>query len=267
MRDFSRLLFLTILLLSSLLGSLHAEIRCSPADYRGTYAFFTSGAFVQLPPQAAILQGPFAQSGTFTPDGQGNITIESTASYNGIIQPANVPATYTLTPECVLTVSGNLPDPLGVPFTFVGVLSLSNRQLNLTITSPPGTVVIGEHLKQDTRFCGLADFEGAYQIDLGGSVTSPASRAGRFQRVGRLVADGDGQFTAVTIANYAGQPAVEEDFQGTYSVNARCLVTLSYTFNGENITVSGALAGHGEQALMMVASPGWAVSGYLRAQQ
>jgi hypothetical protein len=259
-------LIATTLFLLGRISNLRAEIRCSTGDYRGTYAFFTTGAFVQLPPQAAILLGPFAQAGTFTSDGDGNITIESTASYNGIIQPANVTATYTLTPQCVLTVSGILPDPLSVPFTFTGVLSSSDRQLNLMITDPPGTVVIGEHLRQDTRFCGTSDFSGAYQIDLGGSVAAPASRAGRFQRIGRLVADGDGKFTAASIASYAGLIS-EEDFQGTYTVSAKCIVTLSYTFNGENLTIAGPLAGHGEQAVMMVTSPGWAVSGYLRAQQ
>jgi hypothetical protein len=266
MKQLKWILSMTMLLLACRVTDLRAEIKCSTGDYRGTYAFFTSGAFVQLPPQAALLLGPFAQAGTFTSDGQGNITIESTASYNGLIQPANVPASYVVAPDCTLTISGNLPDPLGVPFVFSGVLSSSNRQLSLMITSPPGTVVIGEHLKQDTRFCGLEDFSGAYQIDLGGGVSAPASRAGRFQRVGRLVADGNGQFTATTIANYAGQPA-EEDFQGTYTVSARCFVTLSYTYNGEKITINGALAGHGETGVMLVTAPGWAVSGLLRAQQ
>jgi hypothetical protein len=266
MKQLKWVVTVTILIISLRVTNLRAEIKCSTGDYRGTYAFFTTGAFVQLPPQAAILLGPFAQAGTFTSDGQGNITIESTASYNGIIQPANVVATYTLTPDCLLTVSGVLPDPLSVPFTFVGVLSSSNRQLNLMITNPPGTVVIGEHWKQDSRFCGLDDFSGAYQIDLGGSVAAPALRAGRFQRIGRLVADGDGHFTAATVANYAGQ-VVEEDFQGTYSVNAKCVVSLSYTLSGEKTTIAGPLAGHGEQGTMMVTSPGWAVSGIIRAQQ
>ena len=134
------------------------------------------------------------------------------------------------------------------------------------ITDPPGSVIVGRHVKQDGRFCSIGDFSGAYQVDLSGSVAGPKERAGQFQRLGRLVTDGAGNFTAKTIANYAGRQ-VQEDFTGTYDVNAKCFVTLKYSFGGEQLTIYGALGGHGETAMMMVTSPGWAVSGQLRAQQ
>jgi hypothetical protein len=240
---------------------------CTVADYKGVYAFFTRGAFVQLPPVAAAIQGPFAQAGIFTPDGQGNVLIESTPSFNGFIIPSTSVATYTITPECVLTYSLILPDPIPVPSTFTGVLSLGNRQNSVMITDPPGTVVVGEHVKQDLRFCGVGDFAGAYQIDLSGSITAPKERAGLFQQIGRLVADGNGKFKATAVASYAGRPA-QESFEGTYDVSARCFVTLNYVGAGnEKLTISGALGGHGEIAMVLVASPGWAVSGYLRSQQ
>ncbi len=245
---------------------LQGAITCTMADFSGTYAFYSSGALVQLPPAGAALLGPFVQSGTFTSDGQGNLVIESTASYNGLILGGNAVATYTITPECVLTISTTLPFPLSVPSTFTAVLSMSNRQDTVMITDPPGSVVVGRHVKQDQRFCGNTDFSGAYQIDLSGGVSAPASRAGIFQRLGRLVSDGNGNFTAKTIGNYAGR-YVTEDFSGTYEVNAKCFVTLKYQNGNEAISINGPLGGHGETAMVMVTSPGWAVSGQLRAQQ
>jgi hypothetical protein len=240
---------------------------CTTADYKGVYAFFTRGAFVQLPPQAAAIQGPFAQAGTFTADGAGNVVIESTPSFNGFIVPSSSNATYTITPECIVTYSLILPDPIPVPSTFKAMLSGNLRQNSVMITDPPGTVVVGTHAKQDLRFCGVGDFTGVYQIDIGGNIVAPRERAAAFQQIGRLVADGNGKFKATAFSSYGGRPA-EESFEGTYDVSARCFVTLNYVGAGnENLTITGALGGHGEIAMVIVASPGWAVSGYLRALQ
>ncbi len=243
-------------------------ITCTTADYSGTYAFLTVGGFLQLPPSAAILQGPFAQAGTFTSDGAGNLTITSTASFNGNVLPANDPATYTIASDCTMTIDLTLPLPLSVPSTFYSVLSGANRENIVTVTNPPGTVVAGRHAKLDLKFCSQSDFTGSYAIDWSGAVVASAKgvTAGPFQRVGRLVSDGNGNFTAVSIGNYNGT-SVEEDFSGTYSVNAACALTLTYNSKGQDYSVVGSLAGHGNLAYLMVATPGWAVSGTLRAQQ
>jgi hypothetical protein len=246
--------------------NLQGAITCSTADYNGTYAFFTAGNFVQLPPQAAILQGTFAQAGTFTSDGLGNVTIVSTASYNGIVLPANDTGTYTITKDCQITFNVLLPPPLSVPSVFQGVLNSNNRAMSLVILSPPGTVVIGTHAKMDTLFCGTGTFRGSYGIDIGGAIAS-GSQAGLFRRVGLVVSDGAGNFTATTLANYNGQ-AVEEDFTGTYSVTGDCGITLAYNApGGANITIGGYLGGHADIGAVMVTTQGWAVSGTLKAQQ
>ncbi len=266
MKRFHFAVSLTGLLLLSSGMALEGAITCSTSDYSGSYAFYTTGALLQLPPQGAVLLGPFAQSGIFTSDGQGNVIIESNASYNGLVLTGNATSTYTITPECVVTFSLTLPFPLSVPSTFTGILSGSNRQDTVMITDPPGSVVVGRHVKQDQRFCGLSDFNGAYQIDINGTIAAPRERAGLFQRIGRLVSDGAGNFTAKTIGNYAGR-FVQEDFNGSYEVSAKCFVTLKYRSLGEDVTINGAMGGHGETAMVMVMSPGWAVSGQLRAQQ
>jgi hypothetical protein len=250
--------------------SLFAGITCSASDYKGAYAFSSVGSLITLPPAGAPLLGTIAQSGTFMPDGQGNLTIDTNASYNGIVLPGSVTATYTVTPDCILTFSLTLPPPLSVPTTFTGVLSLDNRHMVLMITDPPGTLVVGEHYKQDSQFCAISDFSGAYQVDLGGSIVSPKSLAGQFHTIGRLVADGNGNFTALTFANYNGN-VVQETFNGSYDVNARCSVTMTYTGGSgptpQTITISGSLGGHGEILPVMITTSGYAVAGVLRAQQ
>lgn len=251
-------------------GSLQAAISCTTADYNGTWAFFTEGNFVTLPPAGAALVGPFAQSGTFTGDGLGNVTITSYAAYNGILLPANVPATYTITPDCQITFSLTLPPPLSVPTTFTGVLTNNLRDMTLVIATPPGTVIRGTHMKQDTRFCGVGNFYGSYGINLHGGLVGSSAQAGLFQRTGKVVADGQGNFTATTQANYNGN-ITEEDFTGTYTVSAACELTLTYTYGGgstaQNITLDGYLGGHGDSAAMMILTEGWSVSGTFKAQQ
>jgi len=103
-----------VLFLSGDALSLRAATTCKTEDYKGVYAFYTAGAFAQLPPEAALVQGPFSQAGTFESDGQGNLVIESTPSFNGFITTATSVATYTITPECVITYSLILPPPLPV---------------------------------------------------------------------------------------------------------------------------------------------------------
>lgn len=257
------------LMLISAAGSLQAAISCTTADYNGSWAFFTEGNFVTLPPAGAVLVGPFSQAGTFTGDGQGNVTITSNAAYNGIVLPANVPGTYTITSDCQITFSLNLPPPLSVPTTFTGVLTNNLRDMTLVIASPPGTVIRGTHMKQETRFCGVANFYGSYGISLHGSLIG-GPQAGLFQRTGKVVADGMGNFTATTQANYNGN-AVEEDFSGTYNVSAACELTLNYSYgsgsSAQNITLDGYLGGHGDSAAMMIYDNGWSVSGTFKAQQ
>lgn len=243
-----------------------ADVTCSVSDYRGTYGYFSTGNLLQLPPQGAALVGPFAQAGTLTSDGAGNLTLETTASYNGIILPGNTTATYTITPDCQITFNVFLPFPLNANSVFKGVFSNNVRQTSLQIVDPPGSVLPAQQNKQDIRFCGISDFQGAYQIDVGGAIVSPASRAGLFRRIGRILADGNGSFTATSWASYNGLP-VQEDFSGTYDVNSKCFVSLNFTLKSEKMLITGPLTGRGESASVIVAAPGWAVAGQLRAQQ
>ncbi len=254
------------ILLLAVRPGLQAEITCTVAEYRGSYAFYTTGSLLRLPPAGAALVGPFAQAGTFTMDGQGNATVESTASYNGLIQPANVPATYTVTPDCRVSFSLTLPFPLSVPSVFTGILSSNMREEVLMITEPPGTLILGRHQKQFQRFCGNSDFAGPFEVDLRGTLSAPKELAGPVAIIGRLVANGEGTFTASLLNNYGGT-IVQREVTGTYDVTAKCFVSLKYQDGGVAQSAVGALGGRGDSAMMMLTTAGAAVSGVFRSQQ
>jgi hypothetical protein len=258
-----------MLIAPGLQSGLSAAITCTNADYNGHYAFASVGSLITLPPEGALFTGPITQSGRFNPDGQGNGPINTFASYNGFETNGYTPgATYSVSPNCIITFNLVLPLPLGAASTFQGILSAKGNQMVLMLTTPSGTEIVGQHIKQHLLFCGFADFSGAYQIDLSGSIVRPNEIAGQYRQLGRLVSDGAGNFTASAITNYAGR-IVRESFTGTYTVNSSCFVNLSYTSvsAAQTVTLNGGLGGHGEIVMVTVLSQGWGVSGTLRAQQ
>ncbi len=158
---------LAILFAGGMQSALSAAITCTNADYVGHYAFSSVGSLVDLPPQGAIFLGTISQAGRFNPDGKGNVPIETFASYNGYETNGYTPgATYSVSPDCVVSFNLTLPLPLGAPSQFEGILSEHGTQMVLMLTVPQGTVIIGQHIKQDLLFCGLTDFSGAFQVRL-----------------------------------------------------------------------------------------------------
>ena len=73
------------------------------------------------------------------------------------------------------------------------------------------------------------NLNGVYALNMSGTVISWAlAPSGLFSRVGKVTFDGNGNFTASVQTSYAGliEP---ETFTGTYTVNANCSFTTSYT--------------------------------------
>ncbi len=131
-------------------------------------------------------------------------------------------------------------------------------------------MIKGDHVKQDLTFCCLPDFAGGYSAEFHGTTNSPKDLAGRFQRIGRLVADGNGRFTASTVASYNGR-VIPENISGTYCVSSKRHVTLRYAApaaaSSEAILINGVIGGHGEIVQMMILNDGWGVAGSLLRQQ
>jgi|GEM_PF-6286278 len=263
--NYAKFLFTGLILALSVPAS-QAAITCSQSDYKGVYAYSSQGALIQLPPQAAALIGPFSQAGVIISDGLGNLTLQTKASYNGIILDGNTTATYTVTPDCQIVFNVFLPAPLNVNSVFNGVLAWNVRQTALMITTPQGSVLPAQQFKQDLRFCGVGDLNGAYQLSLGGTIVAPKQIAGLYSKVGRLVADGNGNFSATSTADYGGG-VQQETLSGTYTVDSNCIATFNATLNGQPFSFYGPLTGHGEQTLLVVTTQGWAVTGALRTQQ
>lgn len=177
--------------------------------------------------------------------------------------------TYTVNSNCTATVIAKLPAPINLPVTLTGVLSDDTNQLSFLLNDPPGSTISGFVRKMQVKWCGTSDLSGDYAFDLAGSIVAPPTSAGGFKRNGKLTADGVGNFSAATLASYNGLVAAET-FNGTYTVNPNCSVSIKYTFpaTAPNVTVSlsGTIVDKGKRILLIGTDPGAAITGSLRTQ-
>jgi len=117
--------------------------------------------------------------------------------------------------------------------------------------------------------CTNGSFNGVFALSLSGVVVPGLPISGDFARLGRVVADGLGNTTATTQANYNGL-ILEEDFSGSYTVADNCAVTWNVTIptGPLNVTISGVILNSGQRLMLFISNPGGAVIfGNLERQQ
>jgi hypothetical protein len=176
------------------------------AELNGHYAFvmrgFHSGAVV-------------TQAGSFTADGNGNITGGVVDLNTSSSQSINVPLTggfYSVGADQRGTMT--LTASIGTStYTFsLGSITSGVSSLGHIIGSD-NQVISGVFKKQDTSAFTTTGSSGAYAVGLAG-----AESGGRFAAVGRVVLDGAGAFTAAMDSNDAGTPH-QDAFAGNYAIN------------------------------------------------
>ncbi|MGH9718769.1 MAG: hypothetical protein ACRD8O_01035 [Bryobacteraceae bacterium] len=267
---------LTGSLLFALLPAVHAKQWCSNGDIIGTYAMLASGAIIQ--PEKTPLTGPFARVGIVVADGNGNISANNTASYNGALFRESYSGTYTVNSDCTVTFQLLLPEPIKLPATLVGILSEDFKEIRFLLSAPAGTTIGGVLRRQDIKWCTVADLNGTYQFELSGTFVPPSTQTGGFARLGRLAGLGNGNFVVNSTASYNGA-IVNENFTGTYTVTPDCRFEMKYTVKAPPgapagtpaaappVTLEGTFADKGRTASLIVTDPAGAViTGTLKVQ-
>jgi|SRR5579872_144561 len=92
----------TILALGIAPAAKAADKGCSTVSLLGTFSRRDTGTVLIAPAAAAV--GPIALVGTFTFDGNGNVTGASVSSQNGNIGRGTYTGTYTVNPDCTGTI-------------------------------------------------------------------------------------------------------------------------------------------------------------------
>jgi hypothetical protein len=246
--------------------SLFAIDHCGRHDFQGTYGILASGA-ITVP--GFPITGPFARAGQVVADGNGNATFNTVASYNGGFFTESITATYQVFPNCTIEFHVDPFAPIFQPAVFDGVIADNKHEVEFMIVSPPGQTIHATLTKQSQQHCSAASLAGSYALNLSGSIisTQPPILPGGFVRLGKLVANGRGHFTANTFANYNGFQIAPEEISGTYAVAGNCTVTLQYKdASGKNWEWDGALIDNSNGADLIVNEPGTAINGTLKQQ-
>ena len=86
-----------------------ADLGCSNATLKGTFAYTSTGVIVA----PADIAGPIAEVGIQSFDGNGGTTATATISGNGSIQALTIVGTYTVNPDCTGTAALQV-SPFGI---------------------------------------------------------------------------------------------------------------------------------------------------------
>ena len=246
-----------------------AQIRqwCTDGDFVGSYGLLASGSIL-LAPDARVV-GPFGRVGRIVSDGAGRLAVQTTASYNGLVFDEPYGGTYKVSSDCTIIFNLDIPAPVNLPATLAGTLADHEKETLFLLLNPPGTTIQGLARKQSKAWCTPTDLAGSFQFEMSGGITFPA--AAQFRRIGRLVADDSGRFTAKTNTSYGGL-VVAETLSGTYTVDSLCNVALKYGLpqpdgSTVNFTLTGPLVDGGKGAFLIQREPlGAAIVGTLKLQ-
>jgi len=114
---------------------------CSAATLHGRYGLTFSGygtnGAVPAPITAFI---PVAGVGLVTFDGNGNLSAAETVSLGGLIQPVNLPGTYTVNSDCTGT--------LTTANAHLNLVIVRNGREILAVNTDPGRVVVDNFVKE-----------------------------------------------------------------------------------------------------------------------
>ena len=115
--------------------------------------------------------------------------------------------------------------------------------------------------------CTLADFKGTYGFTVVGPIQPGLAISGAFGRLGKVIADGAGSASSITLADYHGTYQVEE-LDGPYTVTDGCYLSWVTFLASVNtyVVFEGVLTGSGKAQVMVATPPGAALIGFLEKQ-
>jgi len=255
--------------------ALFATQHCNTNDFSGSYGMVANGS-VTVP--ALPITGPFRRAGLMQADGKGNMQVNTTASYNGLIFNEQITGTYQVSSDCSVTFYLTPFAPVFLPAQLNGFLSDNGKHLTFMIVQPPGQTISALVTRQNEgggegngRGCSNNDLSKVYVLWMQGNTPNlqspvPGQLPWEFVRAGTVSFDGRGNFSAQTTANYNGFLFQPENFTGTYSVAKDCSVTLQYTFQNTPNTWVGAVVDNGDGVDLIVSNPGVVINGTLEQQ-
>lgn len=136
-------------------GDFHAAKACTPATVSGTYGFQFAATWGPDPNNPKVANVPFAETGTFVVDKEGNMRGASDASYGGNVYHQTFFGTVTYNKDCTARVTGTNETLGNRPFNLLWVIVDPGKEMML-FSLEPGTVGPGRAVRMPVRKCCLA---------------------------------------------------------------------------------------------------------------
>lgn len=213
---------------------------CTNANLDGSYGYTVSGfIFETVSGEEETL--PFADGGTMTFDGNGNITGSSTYSLEGGIQGRTFTGTYSVSSNCTGVIK--FTDSLGAAEVLNLVIG-GNGQSFQIVEYDSNTEVSGSAAIRQTN-CTTDSINGSYNLVLGGYLFDSSGDEATFTDGGQITSNGNGNFTIADTISTEGTISFRST--GTYSLNSGCTGTAALedpnlgTANFNIIVVAGGI--------------------------
>ena len=231
---------------------------CSTSMVSGTY-FYLVGGEVASSGGGAI----YAELGKLVADGSGNVSGQSYASVGGQQTTYSLSGTYTVQANCAGTITvtnGQTTNNLAFQVT-------NNGQGMIVAIFTSSAIVRGSAYRQTASAtpiqCGNGSLSGAYGYGLSG--VAPVSGGVVYADAGQFVADGNGNATGASVANFGGSVS-QTNATGSYSVASDCSGVAQVTNQNGTLNYRFALVQDGQAALFFESDPGWTTSGIFTPQ-
>jgi len=221
----------------------------------GTYVYVLVGDYFR---SDAGLFVPYAESGTFTADGKGGITGQSSAYVvgNSALSTLSISGSYSLLANCTGTMTLNTE-----------VLSLqivAGGQSVLLAPSSANFGVTGQAYRAANAGggqCGNGSLSGTYgYLQSGGFLADSNGDISYYSEVGQITADGNGNLNTTNVAN-AGGGGTSETGSGTYTINSNCSGTATITYSATSSFTYNIALGEGNTFVLLESDAGGAIAG------
>lgn len=233
---------------------------CSLRTMKGSYGSFAAGTFLAQIPGYPTAPFQVVAVALHVFDGNGKWSITYATSFGGEIIPwgATGLGTYTVTPNCELSVLGSTPN--GTLIMFTGTITgLGIYQEAHIIYTDPARVQFGTLRKTPPGGCTLSTLQGTYGVFGQGLATPPSLQLlVPVAHVGTFVADGQGNFSGDETLKVANVKRTDT-YTATYSVTADCIVSAEIRTPTEVIHEVGTITGVGpfQETHLIVTDTGW----------
>ncbi len=207
---------------------------CTNANVIGSYGYTDSGWVF-----TSSGEFPFADSGTLTFDGKGNLTGSSTYSLAGQPQARTLTGTYSVNPDCtgISTMTDNLQNSMDVNLVLV-----NNGQSIQLAQTDNGTSVAGTATLVPAT-CNPETINGSYSFAVSGWYYDSSGNLQPYSDTGKLTSNGSGALTLNDTVSAAGS-VTTRTVSGTYQVNSHCAGTATLNSGASHLNftaVAGAL--------------------------